>query len=66
MAAVSQWEWEAIGERTRDGLRHKRSQSQQVGNIAFGFRLAPDGEHIEPEPVEQAALAKICRLRSQG
>src|SRR5437868_1651792 len=25
MAAVSQWEREAIGERTRDALRHKRS-----------------------------------------
>jgi site-specific DNA recombinase len=25
MAAVSQWEREAIGERTRDAMRHKRS-----------------------------------------
>ncbi len=40
MAAVSQWEREAIGERTRDALRHKRSQGEQVGNIAFGFRLS--------------------------
>src|SRR3954451_21906452 len=32
MGAVSQWEREAIGERTRDALRHKRAQGQRVGN----------------------------------
>ena len=53
MAAVSQWEREAIGERTRDALRHKRSQGERVGNIAFGFRLAGDGQHVEPDPAEQ-------------
>ncbi|MGH7969604.1 MAG: recombinase family protein, partial [Limisphaerales bacterium] len=55
MGAVSQWEREAIGERTRDALRHKRSQGRRVGNIAFGSRLSQDGEHLEPEPTEQAA-----------
>ncbi len=34
MAAVSQWEREAIGERIRVALQHKRSQGQRVGNIA--------------------------------
>src|SRR5277367_71110 len=56
MGAVSQWEREAIGERTRDALRHKRGQGQRVGNIAFGSRLASDGEHLEVAPGEQAAL----------
>jgi DNA invertase Pin-like site-specific DNA recombinase len=32
MGAVSQWEREAIGERTREALRHKRSKGQRVGN----------------------------------
>ena len=31
MGAVSQWQREAIGERTRDALRHKRGQGQRVG-----------------------------------
>src|ERR1700730_78452 len=66
MAAVSQWEREAIGERTRDALSHKRSQGQRVGNIAFGFRLAGDGQHLEQDPAEQAALAEIRRLRGEG
>ena len=50
MTAVSQWEREAIGERTRDAMRHKRSQGERVGNIAFGYRLAGDGQHLEPDP----------------
>ncbi len=66
MAAVSQWEREAIGERTKDALSHKRSQGQRVGNIAFGYRLAADGHHLEADPGEQGALAEIRRLRSQG
>jgi len=66
MAAVSQWEREAIGERTRDALRHKRNQGQRVGNIAFGKRLADDGQHLEPNAAEQAALEEIRRLRNEG
>src|SRR5271168_2275515 len=56
MTAVSQWEREAIGERTRDAMSHKRSQGRRVGNIAFGSRLAEDGERLEPDPADQAAL----------
>ena len=66
MTAVSQWEREAIGERTRDALRHKRGHGERVGNIAYGFRLAEDGEHLEPDSAEQTALAEIHRLRQDG
>jgi DNA invertase Pin-like site-specific DNA recombinase len=66
MAAVSQWEREAIGERTRDALRHKRRNGERVGNIRFGYKLAADAEHVEPEPGEQAVLVRIGQLRSSG
>jgi len=66
MTAVSQWEREAIGERTRDAMQHKRANGQCVGNLAYGYRISPDGEHVEPEPSEQAALAQIRSLRQQG
>ena len=59
MTAVSQWEREAIGERTRDALHHKRTNRERVGNIQFGYRLASDGKHVEPDPAEQAVLAQI-------
>jgi site-specific DNA recombinase len=66
MGAVSQWEREAIGERTRGALRHKRSQGRRVGNIAFGSCLSEDGEHLEADRAEQATLAEIRRLRNSG
>jgi DNA invertase Pin-like site-specific DNA recombinase len=66
MAAVSQWEREAIGERTRDALQHKRGQGERVGNIAFGYRLATDGKHVEPDTGEQTVLGEIRRLRDSG
>ena len=66
MAAVSPWEREAIGERTRDALRHKRTSGERVGNIRFGFRLSPDGKHVEPDPGEQGVLTEIRHLRQSG
>jgi DNA invertase Pin-like site-specific DNA recombinase len=65
MTAVSQWEREAIGERTRDALRHKRGCGERVGNIHYGFRLAADAKHLEPNPEEQAVLAEIGALRAR-
>jgi DNA invertase Pin-like site-specific DNA recombinase len=66
VGAVSQWEREAIGERTRDALRHKKSNGECVGNIVYGCRLAKDGKHLEPEPKEQVVMAAIRRLRKRG
>ena len=37
-----------------------------MGNIAFGFQLAGDGQYLEEEPTEQSALAEIRRLRGEG
>jgi DNA invertase Pin-like site-specific DNA recombinase len=65
MGAVSQWEREAIGERTRDVLRHKRSQGERVGNIHYGYRLGADRKHVEPDPAEQAVLVTIRDLRAR-
>jgi site-specific DNA recombinase len=49
MGAVSQWQREAIGERTRDVLAHKRSNGERVGNIHYGYRLV--ASRIEPSPL---------------
>ena len=65
MAAVSQWEREAIGERTREVLRHKRNCGERVGNIHYGFRLGADRKHVEPNPEEQAVLTIIRELRGR-
>jgi len=66
MTAVSQWEREAIGERTRDAMSHKRTNGERVGNIRFSYRLGADGKHVEPDPVEQVVLREIHGLRQSG
>jgi DNA invertase Pin-like site-specific DNA recombinase len=66
MVSVSQWEREAIGERTRDAMRHKKSKLEFVGNAPYGYRQAADKRHVEPEPGEQAILERIRRLRKSG
>ena len=66
MTAVSQWEREAIGERTRDAMQHKRSNGRCVGNLAYGYRLSADGEHVEPEPSEQSGAGANPRSAQPG
>jgi len=66
MVSVSQWEREAIGERTRDAMRHKKARLEFVGNAPYGFRLAADKRHVEPEPGEQSVLKRIRQLRNSG
>jgi len=66
MTAVSQWEREAIGERTRDAMSHKRIKGERVGNIRFGYRLGADGKHVELDLAEQDVLQEIRRLRQSG
>ena len=61
-----QWERETIGERTRDALRHKRSQGHRVGNIPLGSRPGADGQHLESDAAEQAVLQEIRRMRNEG
>jgi DNA invertase Pin-like site-specific DNA recombinase len=66
MTAVSQWEREAIGERTRDAMAYKKANGQRVGNIPLGYRLAEDGVHLEVEPDERRILDTIRALRNSG
>jgi DNA invertase Pin-like site-specific DNA recombinase len=65
MVSVSQWEREAIGERTRDAMSHKRSKGERVGTIPFGFRMA-EGSNLEEDPAEQDILARIRQLKAAG
>jgi len=65
MAAVSQWEREAIGERTRDAMSHKKANGERVGTIPFGFRMGEDGLPAE-DAAEQNVLVRIRELKAAG
>lgn len=66
MVSVSQWEREAIGERTRDAMQHKRANGERVGTVPFGYQTAVDGVRLEPNTAEQSILAIMRELRAAG
>jgi DNA invertase Pin-like site-specific DNA recombinase len=67
LASVSQWEREAAGERVSAALQYKASQGEYTGgDTPYGYRLAADGERLEPEPAEQVLVSRARRLRRKG
>lgn len=65
LAGVSQWEREAIGERTSAALQHKQAQGEYIGGTApYGYRIA--GERVEQEPGEQATIKAARALHASG
>jgi site-specific DNA recombinase len=66
MMSVAQWEREAIGERTRDALHHKRAAGQRVSGLApFGYQFDVDGS-VHPCPREQEILSFMRERRNAG
>jgi site-specific DNA recombinase len=67
LASVSQWEREAIRERTATAMQHKASQGEYTGGQApYGRRVAPDGERLEDDAEESQARALARQPRSRG
>lgn len=52
--------------RIRSALASRRAEGLRVGNVPFGFKLAEDAKHIEPDSAEQAVIALCHELRAQG
>lgn len=66
VASISQWEREAIGERTAAAMQVKKASGQLVGSVPYGFDLAADGISLIENPMEQANLNLIRELRESG
>jgi len=65
LASVSQWEREAIGERTSAALQHKRRNGEHTGGGApFGYRVE-SGRLIE-DAAEQRIRELVLELRTVG
>lgn len=65
LASVSQWEREAIGERTSVAMQHKQSVNEYIGGGApYGFKVEA-GKVVEVE-AEQLVIAAARTLRSSG
>jgi site-specific DNA recombinase len=66
IACLSEWERGVISERTRDALRHKRSNGQLAGEVPYGYEVAEDGKTLVPIPNEQEILKTILSLRESS
>ena len=64
---MSQWERQALGERTSAAMQHKIACSEYTGGpVAYGFKVAADGAYVEELPAEQAVLVEARRQRAAG
>lgn len=66
LAVLSEFERDIISERTKAALSHKKSKGQRIGNIPYGYRLAEDGESLEPCPDESKVIRITRRLKNKG
>jgi DNA invertase Pin-like site-specific DNA recombinase len=65
LASVSQWEREAIGERTAAAMQHKAACGEFTGGeVPYGWKVA--NGRLEPVPAEQTVIAEARRLRAAG
>lgn len=65
MVSVSQWEREAIGERTSVALQHKRSTGRVFTRVTpYGYER--DGDILRALDDEQAIIHEVKQLRQKG
>ena len=69
MACVAEFERSRIKERQADGIRAKKGRAGFTGGKRpFGYQIQGTGKDaiLVPDPTEQAGLALIQKLRSEG
>ena len=66
LAVLAEFERDLVSERTTVALAHKAHRGERVGEIPFGGSLATDGVKLAENPGEQAILADIRELRTDG
>jgi DNA invertase Pin-like site-specific DNA recombinase len=66
LASVSQWEREAIGERTSAAMQHMAAEGEYTGGEnPYGWRVTEGGK-LEEVPSEQRVISEARRLRGSG
>ena len=64
MVSVSQWEREAIGERTRDAMAHMKTTRQVYSPTPYGFQR--DGDTLAAADDEQGTVQQIRAWHAAG
>src|SRR5208337_2331627 len=66
MAGAAELERNMIRERCNEGRKIRKAQGFRIGEVPFGFSLAPDGKALVECGEEQEAIALALDLRSKG
>ncbi len=66
LVAVGRFERKLTAARIKAALAVKQGRGEMTGAARFGSRLAADGVHVEPDPEEQAVIARILGLSAEG
>ncbi len=66
LAGAAEMERNLTRERTRSAMAVKRANGQRIGTVPYGFDLADDGAALVPNEAEQAVIADIRGMRSNG
>jgi len=67
LMSVSQWEREAIGERTKDAMQHKKRQGQRISlHIPYGYRLGDDDVMLVEDAAEQVVIRAALKYADAG
>jgi DNA invertase Pin-like site-specific DNA recombinase len=65
MAAVAKFERDRIRERITEAKRDQRQRGRFLGgSVPFGWRR--EGDELVPVPEQQAAIARMRKLRAKG
>ena len=66
LMSVAQWEREAIGERTKVAMQHKKHCGELVGAVPYGMRLQEDGKTLLPCEIERPLVELALEQQAQG
>ncbi len=55
-----------VSARVRAVLAEKKARGERVGTVPYGYRLASDGVHTEPDEREQDVIARVQELSREG
>ncbi len=66
MAGAAELERNMIRERCNEGRKIRKAQGFRIGEVPFGFSLAPDGKALVECGKEQEAITLALDLRSKG
>ena len=67
MDAAARLERKLIAARTKAALAVKKAKGERVSRfLPYGYQLGADGQRMDSNPAEQAALARMVELRKEG